>query len=311
MQTTEGSPAPPVPPRHEPPYALIRDGLRDAKVIPFLGAGASFVRRSGAAAWSSPADDFLPMAGELAEYLNGRSGFPSTEAAELARVAQYFDGVAGRGSLDDHLHQIFARRYEPGPLHRYLASFPRLLAVTTNYDGLLETALRDAGRRFRLVVYKAGASSVLVWDDGAGLGEPREEAANELDLGFGKDAVIFKMHGAPDPVDEERDSYVITEDDYVEFLARLANKTAIPACFAEPFRRRHFLFLGYGLRDWNLRVILYQVWKEWPRRRYASWAIQHETEPLEREFWNRKQLMIYEMTIADFLARLAGEEDGD
>ena len=124
------------------------------------------------------------------------------------------------------------------------------------------------------------------------------------------DAVIFKMHGAPDPADEERDSYVITEDDYVEFLARLANQTAIPACFAEPFRRRHFLFLGYGLKDWNLRVILYQVWKEWPRRRYASWAIQHQTEALEREFWSRKQLSIYEMTIADFLARLPGDEDG-
>lgn len=295
------------PPRPEPPYALIRDGLRDGKVIPFLGAGASLVRRPETS-WSSPDDRFLPRSDELASYLDRRSGYPSVDSSDLARVAQYFDGVAGRGSLDDHLHKIFAQRYEPGPLHRYLARFPGLLVVTTNYDHLLENAFRDAGRPFHLVVYKAGAPSLLVWSGGAGEREPREVAANELDLEAG--AVIFKMHGAPDPGDEERDSYVITEDDYVEFLARLANKTAIPACFAEPFRRRHFLFLGYGLKDWNLRVVLHQVWKEWPRRRYASWAIQHKAEPLEQEFWSRRQLTIYEMTIDDFLARLTESGDG-
>ncbi len=128
----------------EPPYVVIRDGLRDGKVIPFLGVGASLVERSDGAEWSSPDDDFLPTAGELARYLDHLSGFPSSQAVELTRVAQYFDGIIGRGSLDDHLHKIFARRYEPGPLHRYLAGFPNLLAVTTNYDQLLETALREA-----------------------------------------------------------------------------------------------------------------------------------------------------------------------
>ncbi len=292
--------------RPEPPYELIRDGLRDGKVIPFLGAGSSYVGRTTKMTWSSPDDEFPPMGEELAGYLDQRSGFPSDEVADLAKVAQYFDGIAGRGSLEDHLRKIFSRTYEPGPLHHYLASLPRLLAVTTNYDRLLETALRQAERPFRLVVYEAGAPSVLVWEDGGESGEPRQETANELDFDLDDKAVVFKMHGAPDPSDEERDSYVITEDDYVEFLARLTNKTAIPACFAEPFRRRHFLFLGYGLRDWNLRVILHQVWREWPRRRYASWAIQHEAQELEREFWSRKQLTIFDMKIADFLSRLTG-----
>ncbi len=299
-----------VPPRAEPPYALIHDGLREGKIIPFIGSGASLDARLADATWSSPEDEFLPSTSELARYLDRRSGFPSTEATELTRVAQYFDGVAGRGSLDDHLHRIFARRYEPGPIHRLLARFPNLLAVTTNFDQLLEDAFRDANTPFQLVVYKAGAPSVLMWEDGSVMGEPKEMAANELDLDFSS-AVIFKMHGAPDPVDEERDSYVITEDDYVEFLARLVNQTAIPACFAEPFRRRHFLFLGYALKDWNLRVILHQVWRKWPLRNYAAWAIQHRAEPLEQEFWARRRLTIYEMTIAELMVRLAGYDDGD
>jgi hypothetical protein len=74
------------------------------------------------------------------------------------------------------------------------------------------------------------------------------------------------MHGNADATDQERDSYVITEDDYVEFLSRMASQTALPATFAEPFRKSHFLFLGYGLRDWNLRVVLHKIWKTWPNR---------------------------------------------
>ncbi len=313
MQTTEeDSPGPDVTRLPKPPYALIRHGLCDGKVIPFLGAGASLFERPGGTVWSSPADGFLPNPAELAQYLEALVGYPASKT-ELARVAQYFEGIAGRGGLDDSLRKIFAQRYEPGPLHHYLATFPRLLAVTTNYDRLLETALKEANRHFRLVVYKAGASSVLVWENGEGEGEPQEVETNKLVLNFETcdDAVIFKMHGAADPAVENRDSYVITEDDYVEFLARLASNTAIPACFFEPFRRRHFLFLGYGLEDWNLRVILYQVWKKWPRRRrYGAWAIQKKAKDLEREFWKGRQLTIYEMAIAEFLAELKGGQDG-
>ena len=38
-------------------------------------------------------------------------------------------------------------------------------------------------------------------------------------------------------------------------------------------RTSHFLFLGYGMRDWNLRVILRHIWSE-QTRHFASWAIQ-------------------------------------
>lgn len=127
METSEDSPAATAPPQPEPPYALIRDGLRAGKVIPFLGAGASRLRTPSKAVWSSPGDDFLPSAGELANYLCYRSSLPPAEAVELAWAAQYFEVVAGRASLDDHLHEIFARRYRPGSVHRFLADIPGLL----------------------------------------------------------------------------------------------------------------------------------------------------------------------------------------
>ena len=174
-------------------------------------------------------------------------------------------------------------------MHYWLAGFNNLLIVTTNYDHLLERAFIELKRPYHVVSYCTGASTFLFWENGAS--EPVTVAANELTLELGTIPVIYNMHGTADQTVPDRDSYVITEDDYVEFLARMVATTAIPVAFAEPFRKSHFLFMGYGLRDWNLRVILHKMWHDWPRR-YASWAIQHRAEPLEAEFWKRRQLTI-------------------
>jgi hypothetical protein len=284
----------------EPPYELIRDGLASGRVIPFLGAGASLSCRPKDVEWKSPKDNFLPSGWELAKYLDDRSGYPSESALDLLRVAQYYDGVAGRGGLDDELHAIFSRCYEPGDLHHYLAEFKNPLIVTTNYDTLLEEAFNKKGKQYNVVVYKM--ATPLAYVKRAGTAEWESVDPQRLALNLEDTATIFKMHGSSIPEAPEEDSYVITEDDYVDFLSRMSGQTAVPAIFGEPFRKSHFLFLGYGLRDWNLRVILHKIWKDWPRK-YASWAIQERADPLEREFWKGRKLTIYEMGIADFLIK--------
>ena len=297
----------------QPPYELIRDKLSRGLVIPFLGAGASLLRTAESGPWKSPRSGFLPKAGELAEYLDRRSGFPSDAQPELARVAQYFEGVAGRQGLDDDLHDVFAHAYEPGPLHLFLAQSPCRVLVTTNYDCLLERAFERRQRSYHLVVYRNGAATMfhrLFQGEASALGEPEEVIPNELVLPKDGIPIIYKMHGSADLQTQERDSYLITEDDYVQFLTRMVANTAIPALLAEPFKNSHLLFLGYGLQDWNLRVILHKIWQEWPSRR-AAWAIQHKALPLEKEFWSRRQLTIYEKTIDELLPHLMRNGDED
>ena len=285
----------------EPPYELISEGLASGRVIPFLGAGASLSCRPKDVQWKSPKDDFLPSGFELAKYLDERSGYPSETTLDLLRVAQYYDGVAGRGGLDDALHAIFSRNYQPGDLHDYLTEFGSPLIVTTNYDTLLEEAFNRKGKTYNVVVYKMATPLAYVRRAGSTAWESVEPQRLALDLG--DRPTIFKMHGSSIPEAPDEDSYVITEDDYIDFLSRMSGQTAVPAIFGEPFRRSHFLFLGYGLKDWNLRVILHKIWKDWPRK-YASWAIQERADPLEREFWKGRKLTIYEMGIAEFLVNV-------
>lgn len=107
----------------EPPlYDYISERLQKGKVIPILGAGASLVGRTEQK-WTSPEDAFLPLGGELSDYLGRKTAFPSPEL-ELTRVAQYFAGLNGPGGLGDELHEIFRKEYGCGELHELLAELP-------------------------------------------------------------------------------------------------------------------------------------------------------------------------------------------
>ena len=128
---------------------------------------------------------------------------------------------------------------------------------------------------------------------------PREVSPNRLDIELGERTVVYKMHGAVDRKQPSRDQYVITEDDYVDFLARMTKNKAVPSIFADPFQTRHFLFLGYGLNDWNLRVVLNRIPKG-----IRSWAIQYQPRALERRFWQERGVEVYDFMLDEFVHQL-------
>ena len=57
-----------------------------------------------------------------------------------------------------------------------------------------------------------------------------------------------------------RDNYVITEDHYIDYLSRSPVESLVPIQILDKLRDSHCLFLGYTMRDWNLRVFLKRIW---------------------------------------------------
>ncbi|MCE7980021.1 MAG: hypothetical protein DYG89_02415 [Caldilinea sp. CFX5] len=310
----------------EPPYGIICNLLKKGEVIPFLGAGASLSGRQSGATWEEKSASFLPMGKELAALLAEEATFPSADPhdrEDLAKVASYYLEQADRPSLLARLHEIFNRTYQVGAVHRFLADVPvPLLIVTTNYDDLIEQAFKEKGKPYHLVVHptesKELAGSVLWWKPGAS--EPAPYPPAKLPLSVTDTSVIYKMHGSVDRQAGRWDSFVITEEDYVDFLSRMTGQTAIPARFMLHFRTRHFLFLGYGLADWNLRVVLRnlktavirpeietagnQSERPFPEEALRSWAIQYKPSELERMLWQARKVNIFNMGIDDFIAKL-------
>ncbi|HEV7859297.1 MAG TPA: SIR2 family protein [Pyrinomonadaceae bacterium] len=324
-----------------PPFEAIAKGLKRGQVIPFLGAGVNIRPSLSNVAGEKKEDLQLPTGSKLSTRLANYANFPAAteqEREDLARVASFVVETVGRRRLREYLHELFDQDYETCHIHKYLADLPRpLLIVTTNYDDLTEKAFKAKGRPYDLVVHptdrKDVAASVLWWKDGAR--EPEAFPPNDLPMTerLRTTTVIYKMHGtvvrpwhkgqetAP-AVEDARpyrnDSYVITEEDYVNFLYRMVQQSAVPMQFMTYFSNRQFLFLGYGLRDWNLRVVLKNLSAVLPsdaeRKRLddddddnenlPSWAIQYKPSLSERILWDKRGVNIYNQDINQFVEQL-------
>jgi DNA-binding SARP family transcriptional activator len=242
----------------------------------------------------------------------------SDNGSSLPRVAQFIAVMKGSGPLYDELHALLDADAAPTPIHRFFASLPPLLRergvphqllVTTSYDLALEAAFLEAGEEFDVVSYVASGPHrgkfCHIGPDGSGrLVDLPNTYATELSLETR--TVILKLHGQVDRgPDREWESFVITEDDYIDYLSEGDIAGAIPVGLAAKLRRSHFLFLGYTMADWNLRVILNRLWSDQPLT-YRSWAVQPDAKPLEREFWRRRDVDVREVSLDRYVETLAG-----
>jgi DNA-binding SARP family transcriptional activator len=249
--------------------------------------------------------------GELAERLAHRFEYPHDETRELTRIAQYVTLTKGSGPLYDELHARLGSDAAPTSVHRFFAALPPVLRergrphqllVTTSYDLVLEQAFLDAGEEFDVVSYVASGRNrgrfCHVRPDGdVRVIELPNEYATELSLQ--RRTVILKLHGGLDRgAEREWESFVVTEDDYIEY------GPAIPVGLAATLRRSHLLFLGYGMRDWNLRLVLGRIWGG-EGVTYRSWAVLPAPRPLERQFWQARAVDLLETPLEEYVEALA------
>ena len=106
--------------------------------------------------------------------------------------------------------------------------------------------------------------------------------------------VILKLHGGL-----ERERFVVTEDDYIAYDVG----AAIPVGLAAKLSRSHFLFLGYGMRDWNLRLVLSRVVGN-DGHPYRSWAVVPAADPLERQLWRSRDVDLLQQPLDEYVQAL-------
>ncbi len=301
-------------------YTTIIKAFSDGRAVPFLGVDVNLCGRPPGAQWQ--AQHYLPSIAELAEYLADNFGYPDPNRRDLIRVAQYVAVMNGDGPLYDNLRTLFDTDYTPTALHQLFVMAPavlrakgypqpNLLIITTNFDDSLEHTFKAVGEPYDLVTYiadKERRGKFMHWPH---QGEPRLiERPNEytelpIDLPSCRlrRSIILKLHGAVDRADAEKDSYVITEDHYIDYLARNDSSNPIPAALAAKLKKSNFLFMGYSLRDWNLRVILQRIWGA-QQLSYNSWAVQPNPEALEKKFWGKRNVDILAVRLEDYVAQL-------
>ena len=310
-----------VPSPSERHYTDVALAIRDGDVVPFLGAGANLSGREHDTPFR-PAQD-LPSGDDLARYLAEQHHYGDEHVIDLLRVAQFIATMRGYPRLYKTLHALFDADFSPTPVHVFLAGVPSRLAtvsysergesfsayqliVTTNYDDTLERAFEAVDEPYDLVTYKAEGTHrgrFLHWQAGE---EPVVIAEpNTHHLPLDRRTVILNIHGlvVRAVANSEWESFVITEDHYIDYLAHADLADLLPVQIVERLRNSNLLFLGYALRDWNLRVILQSIWQERDLG-VPSWAVQLGPDDFDEIFWGKRDVTIFDAALDVYLEKL-------
>jgi len=222
--------------------------IRAKKCILFLGAGVNA---------PSPVDSPFgyresqvpPRGSELARRLLARcQECPDIDPDNLQRVALFFQFRPGGGSREALVKAIRDEITGPAirvsPALHMLAALPFPIVITTNYDPLIQRALS-----------RADTMDGRAKDPIRRIYDPHREGPPEpvpLDP-IEENPILLKLHGDID----NPASIVVTEEDYIVFIQRMSDAYRHP--IHENIRARMnswpILFIGYSLRDYNLRLL--------------------------------------------------------
>jgi hypothetical protein len=173
--------------------------------------------------------------------------------------------------LDDLVAAVGAVRRERDRAepHRLLARLPLPLYLTTNPDRLLEDALAAANRPADV--------ALCPWNESI-----EQRYMNEVQEGTKERPLVYHLFGRLN----DRDSLVLTEDNYFDYLFGIArNKDLLPEFVRKAVADSALLFLGFQLNDWGFRVLFRSIYHQEGRsllRRYAHVAVQ--IDPEEEQF---------------------------
>ncbi|HTS62624.1 MAG TPA: SIR2 family protein [Candidatus Acidoferrales bacterium] len=272
----------------EKDWELLVKRIRQGRCVPFLGAAANI--SSTAAKYEG-----TPLGAEVSKKLCTKLSNQPRDPENLPRVSLHYEVSWDRPDLDDEVFDIIdARKKLPSPLLALLAELPFNLIVTTNYDCLMEQALKDAGQKYRVLVQPPEGFAA--------------DAKELLDLNGYDGKLVYKMHGTfgDDAVSSSR--LILTEDDYIQFLTTVtgtADRIGVPNKVFGKLSSSSLLFLGYGLEDWDFRI-LYRtiIERQESRGPHKSYAIQKSPPQEWVKYWSDRRVEIHDYDVYQFATDL-------
>ena len=264
--------------------------IKEGKCTPFLGAGISY--------------GILPLARDIAESWAKEHSYPMEDSYDLGSVAQYLSVIRNDSMWPKEKVKEFLESRYPNDFsaiegsHGFLASLPLPVYVTTNYDDFMFRTLQNKQKTPKRVICK--------WNNGI----PNCENLT-LEKGYegsAQNPILFHLHGVTDVTE----SMVLTEDDYIDFLVEMStgNNSMIPPRIQQALTNSSLLFIGYGMKDWNFRVVFRGLVSKMAQSlRRMSIAVQLSTEDKGKKdyldrYFNDMNIRVFWGTAAEFMDEL-------
>lgn len=296
-------------------YSLMTKAILAGRLIPFIGADANLCGRIPGDWQGGP---YAPSDCELAAHLSAGIQHLRDNFSDLVRVSQYI-ALESSEYLMSELHTALKGPFLTTSLHDFLATIPGILRekgglhsypliVTTNYDDALECAFKKIGEPYDVVCYMAGGdySRKFYHEPYQGNRITISKAVKYDEVPLNNRTVILKLQGAVDRNDPRQDSYIITEDNYVDHLTHREFINRVPSNITNMLtdKNNKLLFIGYRLLDWNLRTIFRRIWEE-EGPKSESWCLQSGSDPLDVEFWKKRNVkMLRNANLKHFVSEM-------
>lgn len=202
---------------YEMEFKRIVDASRKNSLTFFVGAGISAL--SKAPSWKALIDDICHKIGYAPQ-----KSYSSDESLRIPQIFYYSieqDNDAYYDFIKEHLSPF---PLVPNTVHKELMSFNPNSLITTNFDELLEDAAIQHCQSFKSV------------------------ACDSEVPGINGDRFILKVHG-----DIRHRNIVFKEEDYLNYSE---NFKLIDTLLKSIFSTNTVVFIGYGLNDYNIKLVL-------------------------------------------------------
>ncbi len=198
-------------------FKRIIDASQNKSLTFFVGAGVS--KLSNAPKWSELIDAFSDSLGR-----SRKNPYSSEEYLSIPQMFYYSIGQ------DDNQYYSFInncfgdKQLTPNLIHKMLLDFNPHAFITTNFDDLLETAATENCQSFKSIACDEDVSQI------------------------NGDRFILKLHG-----DLKHQNIVLKEEDYLNYSE---NFKLVETFLKSIFATNTVVFIGYGLNDYNIKLIL-------------------------------------------------------
>jgi hypothetical protein len=224
----------------EDDWSTLIHAIHQKNCILMLGPDAALesVKKNGK-------EELHPLTKILANQLSERIDpgiLEKINTSDLAQVAQYYCMEKDRNALEVRVTEFYGERKNlSSELHKNLAALPFYFTITTTPDEMCASALKEEGKKPVIERFHF-----------------KDNNKRLVTMGTNKKPLVFHFYGTVD----EPDSLVLTENNLLDFLVTLiSKKRPLPDNIRSELKDedKSFLFLGFGFRNWHLRILLYAL----------------------------------------------------
>lgn len=267
----------------ETEWGALLHGIHKGNCILMLGPNIEYIRNNG---------NGCTLQNLLAQQLADEMENPPQDCSNFFHLAQLYNLEFGRNALEPMVMDFYCKKKETEyALFSRLASLPFHLIISSNHNLLILEALKKAGKEAICEYYHFRGPKALLVHEG-----------NE------SCPLVYYLYGSvSDP-----GSLVLTEDNLLEFLETIiSGKRPLPDNIRSKFKKKEtsFLFLGFGFKNWFLRILIHLILKRNSENRSFALERFYKTSPIDFQqmvifYKSGYKIKIIDKNVHDFVEEL-------